>query len=104
MVGLDLSEAMLRKLVEKTGGRPAFPLLRGDATRLPFRDAVFGAAIARHALHLIPRWPDALAELVRVVRPGGVLLLNIGTDGGPWQELHDRLETASGPAQAERWA
>ncbi len=96
MVGVDLSEAMLRKLAEKSGGRPAFPILRGDATRLPFRDAIFGAAIARHVLHLIPRWQDAVAELVRVVRPGGVLLLNIGTHGGPWQELHDRLETAAG--------
>ena len=83
MVGLDLSAAMLRKLAEKSGGRPAFPVLRGDATRLPFRDAVFGGAIARHVLHLIPRWQDAVAELVRVVRPGGVLLLNIGTEGGP---------------------
>ncbi len=97
LVGLDLSGAMLRKLVEKTGGRPAFPLLRGDATQLPFADAVFGGAIARHVLHLIPRWPDALGELVRVVRPGGVLLLNIGVSGGPWQDVQDRLEAAAGP-------
>ena len=89
--------AMLRKLAEKSGGRPAFPVLRGDATRLPFRDAVFGAAVARHVLHLIPRWQDAVAELARVVRPGGVLLLNIGADGGPWEELQDRLEAAAGP-------
>ncbi len=98
MVGLDLSAAMLRKLTEKSGGHPAFPVLRGDATRLPFRDAVFGAAIARHVLHLIPRWQDAVAELVRVVRPGGVIVLNIGTGGGLWEELQDRLETAAGPA------
>jgi SAM-dependent methyltransferase len=97
LVGLDLSAAMLRKLVEKTGGRPAFPLLRGDATRLPFHDAVFAGAVARHVLHLIPRWPAALAELVRVVRPGGVLLLNIGGVGGPWLEVQDRLEVAAGP-------
>ena len=76
---------------------PTFPVLLGDATRLPFRDAVFGGAIARHVLHLIPRWQDAVAELVRVVRPGGVLLLNIGTEGGRWEELQDRLETAAGP-------
>jgi SAM-dependent methyltransferase len=98
VVGLDLAAAMLRKLAEKSGGRPAFPVLRGDATRLPFHHAVFGGAIARHVLHLIPRWPDAVAELVRVVRPGGVLLLNIGSDGGPWQELQDRLEAAAGPS------
>lgn len=97
MVGLDLSAAMLRKLAEKSGGRPAFPVVRGDATRLPFRDAMFGGAIARHVLHLIPRWQDAVGELVRVVRPGGVLLLNIGTAEGRWEELQDRLETVAGP-------
>jgi SAM-dependent methyltransferase len=97
MVGLDLSAAMLGKLVDKRSGRPPFPLLRGDATRLPFGDGVFGGAVARHVLHLIPRWPDAVRELVRVVRPGGVLLLNVGTGGGPWDELQDRLEAAAGP-------
>jgi SAM-dependent methyltransferase len=97
MVGLDLSAAMLRKLAEKSSGLPSFPVLRADATRLPFRDGVFGGAIARHVLHLIPRWQDAVAELVRVVRPGGVLLLNIGTEGGRWEELQRRLETAAGP-------
>lgn len=97
VVGLDLSVAMLRKLVEKTGGRPVFPLLRGDATRLPFDDAVFGGAVARHVFHLIPRWREALEELIRVVRPGGVLLVNIGAPGGLWQEVQDRLEAAAGP-------
>ncbi len=97
LVGLDLSTAMLQKLAEKSGGRPPFPVLRGDATRLPFADGVFGGAVARHVLHLIPRWQAAVAELVRVVRPGGVLLLNIGTEGGAWQDLQDRLEAAAGP-------
>jgi len=96
MVGVDLSAAMLRKLAEKSGGRPAFPVVRGDATRLPFRDGAFGGGIARHVLHLIPRWQDAVAELIRVVRPGGVLLLNIGTTEGLWEELQGRLETAAG--------
>ena len=29
-----------------------------------------------------------------------MLLLNIGTEGGPWQELQDRLEAAAGPGDA----
>jgi SAM-dependent methyltransferase len=97
MVGVDLSRPMLNKLIEKAGGHPPFPLVLGDATRLPFQDAVFGGAIARHVLHLIPAWRDALGELVRVVRPRGVLLLNIGVAGGAWGEVQDRLEAAVGP-------
>ena len=92
LLGVDLSAPMLAKLVEKAGGRPPFPLFIGDATRLPFADHVFGAALARHVLHLIPRWQDALTELVRVVRPYGVLLIDIGFSEGPWQEIGDHLD------------
>jgi SAM-dependent methyltransferase len=96
LVGVDLSAPMLAKLVEKAGGRPLFPLVIADATRLPFVDHAFGAAFARHVLHLIPRWQDALMELVRVVRPRGVLLINIGFSEGPWQEIGDHLDAHIG--------
>jgi SAM-dependent methyltransferase len=96
MIGVDLSAPMLAKLVEKAEGRLPFPLIIGDATRLPFADDVFGAALARHVLHLIPLWRDALWELVRVVRPAGVLLINIGASQGPWQEIGDHLDARIG--------
>jgi SAM-dependent methyltransferase len=76
--GLDLSAPMLAKLVEKAGGAPPFPLVLGDATTMPFADRAFGAAYLRWVLHLIPGWRAALAEMARVVRPGGVLLLSLG--------------------------
>jgi SAM-dependent methyltransferase len=87
---------MLNKLIEKAGGRPPFPLVLGDATRLPMPDRCFDAALGRHVLHLIPRWTEAVRELGRVLRPGGVLMLNVGVKGGPWQEVIDRLETRIG--------
>lgn len=73
VTAVDLSEPMLRRLVEKGGA--AVPAVQADATRLPFRNGTFGSAIAVHVLHLIPRWKEAVHELVRVVRPGGVLLV-----------------------------
>lgn len=72
--GLDLSLPMLERFSAKG---PA-PLVQGDATRLPFRDGSFGAAFAVHVLHLIPEWRTAVRELVRVVEPGGVLLVSQG--------------------------
>jgi ubiquinone/menaquinone biosynthesis C-methylase UbiE len=96
LVGLDLSRPMLVKLVEKAGGLPPFPLVVGDATRLPFHDAAFGGALARHVLHLIPTWRTAIAELVRVVAPGGVLFINIGLNEGPWQEIGDHMNDQVG--------
>jgi ubiquinone/menaquinone biosynthesis C-methylase UbiE len=96
VVGIDLSAPMLAKLVEKGGGVAPFPLAIGDATRLPFSDAAFGGAFVRHVLHLISDWRAAVAELVRVVAPGGVLLINIGFDQGPWQEIGDHMDAQVG--------
>ena len=68
---------------------------------MPFADGAFGGAVARHVLHLIPDWRGAVAELVRVVRRGGVLLIGLGYSGGPFQEVADHLEGIVGP-QARR--
>jgi ubiquinone/menaquinone biosynthesis C-methylase UbiE len=101
LAGLDLSAPMLGKLVEKAGGQAPFPLVICDATRLPFADGTFGGAYARHVLHLIADWRKALSELVRVVGRGGVLLINIGFNEGPWLEVGDRLDELVG-RQARR--
>jgi ubiquinone/menaquinone biosynthesis C-methylase UbiE len=92
LVGLDLSAPMLAKLVEKAGGRrPPFPLVVGDATTLPFADHRFGAAVVRHVLHLVPAWRQVVAELVRVVTPGGLVLVSSGQVPEPWHELTQRF-------------
>jgi SAM-dependent methyltransferase len=78
VTGVDLSRPMMDVLVDKAGGEPPFPLVQADATRLPFPDDRFGAAWASHVFHLIPAWRDAIAELGRVVRPGGVILSSRG--------------------------
>jgi len=44
-----------------------------DATRLPFGDAEFDAALELGMLHHIPDWRAALRETARVLKPGGVL-------------------------------
>lgn len=78
MGGVDLARPMLARLVEKAGGTAPFPIAVADATALPCPPATFGAAIACHVLHLIPTWTRAVEELVRVVAPGGVILVDIG--------------------------
>ncbi len=67
VVGLDLSLAMLR-LALRRGVRN---LACGEASRLPFRDASFDAAMANFVLSHFSRPPEVLSELARVVRPGG---------------------------------
>lgn len=97
MTGADLSEPMLRRLVANAGGRRPFPLVRADATSLPFRDSSFDAGIACHVFHLIPPWRDAVAELVRVVRAGGLLLIEMGgAPGEVAQAIAGRFEEEVG--------
>lgn len=91
MLGLDISEPMMAKLVEKAGGIQRFPLVRGDATTLPFADGAVDAALLRWVLHLIADWRGVVAELARVVRPGGVMVIHLGAYGGPWDEIHARF-------------
>ena len=53
--------------------RRGWPTIAADALALPMRDGVFDAAVAGFLLNHLPPVP-ALAELARVVRPGGVVL------------------------------
>jgi ubiquinone/menaquinone biosynthesis C-methylase UbiE len=98
MTGLDIAEPMVRVLVDKAGGVP-FPIVLADATRMPFEDASFGAGIARWVFHLIAAWRGALQELVRVVHPGGVVLILLGSYGkGPRAQIQDRFNEFLGLA------
>ena len=84
MVGVDISPEMLRTLV---GKRTVCKVAVADATRLPFADGTFTAAIAAHVLHLIARWTDALDELTRVIQPGGVILASrAGSGNSEWHK------------------
>jgi len=97
MTGVDLSAPMLRRLAQNAGGTSPFPVVQADATALPFRPASFGAVLACHVVHLIPRWREALAAMARAVRPGGVVLIDPGTQGaGWWTEVQDEFGRAAG--------
>jgi ubiquinone/menaquinone biosynthesis C-methylase UbiE len=87
LIGADIAEAMLRRLVHNAGERLPFPLLRADSTVLPLAGGSVGAVVASHVLHLIPDWEAAVDEAVRVLRPGGPLLVDFGgTPRAPWHE------------------
>jgi SAM-dependent methyltransferase len=73
-VGLDLSLALLevaRRLAERERLGSLVDLCEGDARWLPFGDGEFDAVLAVTTLVHLPDAERAVAELVRVVRPGG---------------------------------
>jgi ubiquinone/menaquinone biosynthesis C-methylase UbiE len=79
--GDDLLAA--RATVEQYGGVDApapggrFAAVRGDARMLPFADGSFDRVIAAEVLEHIPDDEVAVRELVRVLRPGGMLAVTV---------------------------
>ena len=72
VVPCDFSLGMLREGKKR---HPALPLTAGDATRLPFRDGVFDAVTISFGLRNVHDTDAALAEMLRVTRPGGRIVV-----------------------------
>jgi SAM-dependent methyltransferase len=77
VVATDVWEREIEDWRRLTGGMAGLRLETADATRLPYEDASFDAAYSASVIEHIPGDGDALAmaELARVLRPGGVLAL-----------------------------
>jgi demethylmenaquinone methyltransferase / 2-methoxy-6-polyprenyl-1,4-benzoquinol methylase len=73
-VACDFSLGMLRA-GRANRKRRRVPFVAGDATRLPFQDAAFDAAVISFGLRNVSDVPGALREMARVVRPGGRLVI-----------------------------
>jgi ubiquinone/menaquinone biosynthesis C-methylase UbiE len=71
-VGCDVSFGMLVAARTATDSRQI--LVHSDAEALPFADSSFDINLAPHMLYHVPDRPRALAELRRVLRPGGRLV------------------------------
>ena len=71
--GIDVDPAMIKV----AAGRRKGPLGRsslfvlGDAERLPYADATFDAVVNFGIIHHLPDWRRGVAEVARVLRPGG---------------------------------
>jgi demethylmenaquinone methyltransferase/2-methoxy-6-polyprenyl-1,4-benzoquinol methylase len=76
VVGLDQSEPMLRSGVANVAAHGLdgrISLLLGQAERLPFPDGAFDAVTFTYLLRYVDDPAATLAELARVLKPGGVL-------------------------------
>lgn len=76
--GIDFSEPMIRRAREKLlrkGLARSTGLGLGDALSLPFRDNIFSGSMIAFGLRNIVEKQQALAEMVRVVRPGGKVVV-----------------------------
>lgn len=81
VTGVDFSERMLERARRKA---PELEWVRGDALALPFEDGSFDAATVGFGVRNLDDLERGLAELRRVLRPGGrVAILEITRPAGP---------------------
>jgi len=101
VVGLDQSREMLatgRERVAAAGLTEQIQLVEGSADHLAFPDAAFDALTFTYLLRYVEDPAATLAELVRVVRPGGTIAaLEFGLPRGVWRPLWELYVRAGLP-------
>src|SRR5258706_4543484 len=79
--GIDISEDMLAMSRKRCADKPSTKFKKSDATNLPYPHARFDAAVSTQVYEYVSDIPQALAELYRVIRPGGrVVVLDTDYD------------------------
>lgn len=94
-VGIDPTPALVAAARDRGGMSP----VRAIAEAIPLRDAAFDLAVSYITLVDIEGYAEAIAEMTRVLRPGGrVVAVNVGFvsasvgPGGGWQRDEDGNE------------
>lgn len=80
LVATDLSQPMLDVAAGKLAGAPGIAFRQADATALPFPDQSFDAVVCQFGYMFFPDKATALAEVRRVLSPGGRLHLSTWDD------------------------
>ena len=83
VIGLDISVPMLQAAVRKSDPL-RFRCVAADMSNLPFADNSFDRVYSMTALEFVPDPAPAVAELNRVVRPGGRVVLTTLNSLSPW--------------------
>jgi phosphatidylethanolamine/phosphatidyl-N-methylethanolamine N-methyltransferase len=86
--GVDISEPMLRRAQQRVREQKLFnveTLAVMDAKHLAFADNSFDAVVAQYVITAVPDPEATLDDFIRVLKPGGELILvnHIGAESGP---------------------
>jgi arsenite methyltransferase len=75
VIAVDQSPAMLGRMKTKFGENEKIEYQTGEAERLPIPDGSVDAAFANMYLHHVQSPADAIKEMARILKPGGVLVI-----------------------------
>jgi SAM-dependent methyltransferase len=100
-MGVDLSPDELRAARQRLGAH--VPLLRARAQALPLADASLAAVVSHLALMLMDDGDAVVAELARVLRPGGLLAGVVGARAEPSPAFAAYLELLGQQPRSAHW-
>jgi SAM-dependent methyltransferase len=83
VTGLELSLPMLQRAGKKAAGRP-FHMVMGDMRGLPFADSSFDKTVSVTAIEFLEDARNGVAELLRVTKPGGLVVVASLNSLSPW--------------------
>ncbi|MCA9880487.1 MAG: methyltransferase domain-containing protein [Thermomicrobiales bacterium] len=83
VAGVDNADDSLATAQRRCAGLVNVGFHLGDATALPFADAIFDAALSTQTFEYLPNVQAALAEMFRVLTPGGRVLIH-DTEWDAW--------------------
>jgi ubiquinone/menaquinone biosynthesis C-methylase UbiE len=107
VVGLDMAWHMIRlarELAAAQGVADRVVFEQGDAKRLPFEDGRFDVVMSNSIIHHIPEPGFVVAEMKRVLKPGGLLFCRDLARPGDRAELDRLVATYAGTEAAEAQA
>jgi SAM-dependent methyltransferase len=88
LVGVDYNPLRLARAVQVS---PQARLSRASLYQLPFPSGVIDIGLCNHVLEHVPELSAALAELSRVLSPGGLLILGVPNEGCLMGRLRNRI-------------
>ena len=98
---IDFSPVFVAAAKEKSTD-PRITISQADATALPFSDNAFDRALALLVLHFVPEAGKAVAEMRRVVRPGGVIAAVVWDHYGGMTGMRMMIDTVAALSQSGR--
>jgi SAM-dependent methyltransferase len=100
VTGIDITPAMIEQARARQAatGQTNLSWHVGDATALPFADSQFDRVTTRYSFHHMPDPAAALAEMARVCRPGGRIVVIDATPSPETQQAYDAMERLRDPS------
>jgi len=100
VTGIDLTPAMIEtaRARQRQTGLTGMDWRVGNATELPFAEGAFDRVVTRYSFHHLQDPAAALAEMKRVCRPGGRVVVIDATPSPETQAAYDHMETVRDPS------